>query len=59
MHQPSACFHAVVSGADVTGPVIFSPFPLHTLCAPPLCRPITIREQLAKQAIKKAVYPLK
>jgi len=48
VYQPSARFHAVVSGANVTGSVVFFPFNLCTLCAPSLCEQ-TNGKLLAKQ----------
>lgn len=39
-HKPSTCFHAVVSSADVTGPVVCSLFTFYVLCAAPLWCPI-------------------
>lgn len=39
-NKPSSCFHAVVSSADVTGPVICSLFMFCVVCAAPLCCPM-------------------
>ena len=50
-HKPSACFHAVVCGADVTSSVVFPLFPFLLLCAAPLWHPITNRKHLSQQPI--------
>lgn len=60
-HKPPACVHAVVSSADVTGPVICSLLTFYGLCAAPLWRPIknktTVRQRTEHNTTASMALP--